>query len=79
MIVTYTAAATKALRKIPAADAAALRAKLGHYAQTGEGDVKRLVGLQGRYRLRHGDWRAIFEIAGGVLVVKIAHRREVYG
>lgn len=78
MNITYTAAAMKALRKLPAADAAALRAKLDHYAQTGEGDVKKLVGLQGRYRLRQGDWRAIFEIENGVLVVKIAHRREVY-
>lgn len=78
LIVTYSQAALKALRKIPASDAAALRAKLGHYAQTGEGDVKKLVGLMGRYRLRHGDWRAIFEIEDGVLVVKIAHRREVY-
>jgi mRNA interferase RelE/StbE len=78
MNVTYTNAAVKALRKMPASDAKVLIEKLDVYAATGEGDVKRLVGLQGRYRLRHGDWRAIFEIQDGVLVVKVAHRREIY-
>lgn len=78
MNVTYTNAAVKALRKMPASDAKVLIEKLGVYAATGEGDVKRLVGLQGRYRLRHGDWRAIFEIQDGVLVVKVAYRREIY-
>lgn len=78
MNVTYTNAAVKALRKMPASDAKVLVEKLEVYAATGDGDVKRLVGLQGRYRLRHGDWRAIFEIQDGVLVVKVAHRREIY-
>lgn len=78
MNVTYTNAAVKALRKMPARDAIVLVERLEVYAATGDGDVKRLVGLQGRYRLRHGDWRAIFEIQDGVLVVKVAHRREIY-
>lgn len=39
--------------------------------------------LQGRdaYRLRVGDYRVIYEIEGGalvVLVLRVAHRREVY-
>ena len=51
--------------------------KLSIFAETGEGDVKRLVG-QPYHRLRHGEWRAIFEIKGDVLVVRIAYRREVY-
>lgn len=77
MQVTFTTAATKALRKMSKKDAAALVGKLTVFASTGAGDVKKLVG-QPFYRLRHGDWRAIFQIEDDVLVVRIAHRREVY-
>lgn len=77
MQVTYTNAAVKALRKMPKKDAATLVAKLNSFSETGEGDVKKLVGSP-YYRLRHGDWRAIFEIKDDVLVVKVAHRRDVY-
>lgn len=77
MQVRYSNAATKALSKMPAKDAAALSRKLSIFAETGEDDVKKLVG-QPYYRLRHDEWRAIFEIKGDVLVVRIAHRREVY-
>lgn len=77
MQVTYSNAAAKALRKMPRKDAAALVIKLNSFAATGEGDVKKLVGSP-YHRLRHGDWRAIFEIEDDVLVVKVAHRREVY-
>lgn len=36
--------------------------------------------LKGARRLRVGDWRVIFKIEPGdvVLIVKIGHRREVY-
>lgn len=77
MQIAYTNAARKGLKKMPATDRLALIAKLGTYAATGEGDVKKLVGSK-YYRLRHGDWRAIFEIEDGVLVIRVAHRREVY-
>ena len=33
----------------------------------------------GRFRVRQGDWRAIFTVVDGdVFVIRIAHRREVY-
>lgn len=69
--------AQKALRKMPGRDASALLDKLEAFAATGAGDVKKLTGRP-FYRLRHGDWRAILEISGDVLVVRIAHRRDVY-
>lgn len=77
MQIAYTNVARKGLKRMPAKDRAALIAKLEVYAATGEGDVKKLVGSE-YYRLRHGDWRAIFEIEDGVLVIRVAHRREVY-
>lgn len=62
---------------MPTADRVALVAKLVRYAADGTDDVVKLVG-QRRYRLRHGDWRAVFELIDGVYVVRIAHRREAY-
>lgn len=77
MVVIYTNAARKGLKKMPAKDRSALIAKLDAYAATGRGDVKPLVGSK-FHRMRHGDWRAVFEIEDGILVVQVAHRREVY-
>tara|TARA_Y100000815_G_scaffold244735_2_gene243187 strand:+ start:860 stop:1096 length:237 start_codon:yes stop_codon:yes gene_type:complete len=77
MQVTYSRTATKDLRKMPAKDRTALMDKLDTYAATGAGDVKALQGRAG-FRLRHGQWRAIFDINGDIVVVRIAHRREVY-
>ena len=42
----------------------------------------RLVGGAGEWRVRTGDYRVIYEIPDGellVLVLRVAHRREVYG
>ncbi len=41
----------------------------------------KLAGEENAYRIRVGDWRIIYEIRDKlllVLVVRIAHRREVY-
>ena len=62
---------------MPPADRAALMAKLDRYAADGTGDVVKLAGGSG-FRLRHGMWRAIFELVDGVYVVRIAHRRDIY-
>jgi mRNA interferase RelE/StbE len=42
-------------------------------------DAKRLKGTPG-FRVRHGDWRAIYRIdgAGDVIVIEVKHRREAY-
>ena len=75
LIITKTAA--KSLRKMPVADANAMIEKLENFAATGEGDVTKLVGSE-FYRLRHGQWRAIFEIVDDVIVLRVGHRREIY-
>ena len=77
MQVIYSRTALKGLRGMPQKDALALMDKLESYAATGKGAVTRLVG-QPLFRLRHGDWRAVFEVTGDVLVLRVAHRREVY-
>jgi mRNA interferase RelE/StbE len=41
--------------------------------------VTQLVGQPGVWRLRKGDWRAVFRIyQGDVIVDRVGHRREVY-
>lgn len=73
-----TAKALKQLRSIPTEDRDALLAKLETYARSGLGDVKKLKGTSS-LRLRHGDWRAVFDREKSVAqVLDIAHRREIY-
>lgn len=43
------------------------------------GDVKRLSNFTPEYRMRAGDWRALFEVAGDrVVVYRILHRSDAY-
>jgi mRNA interferase RelE/StbE len=44
-------------------------------------NVKKLSGYDDRYRLRAGDYRVIYEVVEGqlvILVVGVGHRREIY-
>ncbi len=44
--------------------------------------ARQLVGGAGEWRVRTGDFRIIYDIRDGellVLVVKVGHRRDVYG
>lgn len=75
--------ARKALARIPHRDAMSLISKLRAVAADPFGNhpaATRLAGSED-YRLRQGDWRALYRIdrVDNVLVVDaIAHRREVY-
>lgn len=77
MQITLSARALKDLKVMPSKDSAAILDKLEAYAATGVGDVKKLTGSP-YHRLRHGDWRAIFSVENGVLVLRVLHRREAY-
>lgn len=77
MQITFTRTALKDLRKVPAKDRKAILDKLSHYAETGAGDVKKLQGRP-EYRLRHGNWRALFEIRDDMIVLRVAHRGRAY-
>ncbi len=78
MEVSYTNAAYRSLKKLPPQDRKALMEKIETYAKTGDGDVVFMVGSKNSYRIRHGKWRAIFEMEDDILVVKIAKRGEIY-
>ncbi|GGD13913.1 type II toxin-antitoxin system RelE family toxin [Aureimonas glaciei] len=69
--------AEKVLSRLPVRDSEAIKAKLQIYADTGHGDVKKLSGRD-EYRMRIGVWRALFVVQGNMIVLRVAHRREVY-
>jgi mRNA interferase RelE/StbE len=77
--IAYSRGALKALRSMPKKDGEALLMKLEAYASQGRSqNVTKLVGSQ-MLRLRHGDWRAIFEESDAEIIVQaIGNRREVY-
>ena len=46
-----------------------------------DANVKKLAGDEDRYRLRVGDYRVLYEVIDGqliILVVGVGHRREIY-
>ena len=75
--VQYSADALNALRKYRK-DAPTIMAKIERYAETGAGDVKRLVG-RAEKRLRIGAYRVLFEEDATTLQVsKIGPRGAIY-
>ena len=78
----YTRRALKDLVRLPTPDSRRIRERLKAYAAAPDAigqDVKPLEGEPGGFRLRSGDWRALFTVGGGEMTVyRIAHRREVY-
>ena len=82
MNLVIEAEALKALLKIPKAEAQALREKMKLFAAdplAHHGWVKSFG--KGVGRIRHGDWRAVYQIEDQsvtVLIVKIGNRKEIY-
>ena len=51
------------------------------FAETGQGDVKKIQGTTDEYRLRKRDWRVRFTYSlndAALIVLHVRHRREVY-
>ena len=72
----------KQLAAMPRADARRLLDRLRQIAESPDErhpNVSALTGEPGSYRVRQGDWRAVFSVEDGdVIVDRVAHRREVY-
>jgi mRNA interferase RelE/StbE len=80
--VQLTSAAAKQVRKLDgAARTRVLRALAGLADEPRPSGVKKLVGIDNAWRIRVGDYRVIYEIDDGIVVVvvfRVAHRRDVY-
>ena len=75
--------AIRTLLAMPRKDAERIRERLEAIAAAPAERHQAVEAMQGkpagRFRLRQGDWRAVFRIDGAdVLVERIGHRREVY-
>jgi mRNA interferase RelE/StbE len=71
--------AVKDLRNLPKLEALRVGEKLKLLEQELSGDVKRLTDFTPEYRLRVGDYRALFEVENSTVVVyRILHRRYAY-
>lgn len=72
--------AWKDLRRIAKSDAVQITAALEELKNDLRGDVKRLTNFTPEYRLRIGDYRALFEIEqpNRIVVYRIRHRRDAY-
>jgi mRNA interferase RelE/StbE len=81
--IEITRAATKALTKMPRNVAQLIRSKIGELAANPfaqNNNVTKLQGIEG-YRLRVGDWRVVYELDNGkmiIVVVRIAPRGGAY-
>jgi len=78
MAILFTPAALRQWSGLSAEIRRRIDRKLTTYAESGTGDVKKLKGIAG-IRLRVGDWRVIFLVEkGDLIVVAVGHRREIY-
>ncbi|TCP61437.1 mRNA interferase RelE/StbE [Rhodovulum bhavnagarense] len=69
--ISYTKAAIRALRRMPANTAILIRSKIEAYARDPASQSNNVRPLKGRegVRLRVGDWRVIMDDQGNVLAV----------
>lgn len=79
----FTKSADKALRKAPREIAQRIRQRLDDVATNPYAQHPNVTKLRNRpgFRLRVGDWRVIYDIEGGeliILVLRIGTRGEVY-
>ena len=81
--IVFTKKAYKSLRRIPKNVIDRVRTKLDRIAEDPYAPYSNVTKLRNRpgYRLRVGDWRAIYEIKENeliILVLKIGSRGEIY-
>lgn len=76
--------AVRQLRAIPQPTALTILRELtllGDNPRRPDSNVKKLAGYEDHYRLRVGDYRVIYDVMDGqlvILVVGVGHRREIY-
>ena len=67
------------LRALPKRFARQIVAKVSRLEHGLHGDVKRLTNFDCDYRLRSGDYRVLFDVEDGRIIIhRVLHRREAY-
>jgi len=71
--------AVKNLKSIPPNDVSKVMARLESLTDDMKGHVKKLTNFTPEYRMRAGNYRALFEVEGDrIIVYRIKHRKDVY-
>lgn len=79
MCLEFKPHAEKDLADLPKADQSRILQKIELLQNGLTGDIKRLTNFTPEYRLRVGDYRILFEILeGSIIVYRILHRRDAY-
>ena len=80
--IEFKRSAAKALKKLPGVDRRRIRDKIDSFADNlPDPSTTKMKGDNPFHRVRVGDYRIIYEIHEGtllILVLKIGHRKEVY-
>jgi mRNA interferase RelE/StbE len=78
--ILFTAPARADVRRIDRDAAMRILATLHRFAETGEGDIKKMQGDSAELRMRVGDYRVRFteEPPDTLLVHSVRHRSEAY-
>lgn len=79
--VRWEQSALNELRSLPRQIARRIGRAVDRFAETGHGDVRKLEGGGGLYRLRVGDHRVIFTFEDDQLVIavlRVRNRRDAY-
>ena len=77
--IEYGASALDDLDSLPARECAQVLRKIERLQLGLHGDIKRLHEAEAMYRLRMGDYRILFDVEGGVIVIRrIGNRKDVY-
>jgi mRNA interferase RelE/StbE len=75
----YGPSALDDLDGLPARERAQILRKIERLEYGLHGDIKRLHEAEAAYRLRMGDYRILFDVEGGVIVIRrIGNRKDVY-
>ncbi|MBI4384209.1 MAG: type II toxin-antitoxin system RelE/ParE family toxin [Nitrospinae bacterium] len=77
--VEFKPRAIKDLESIPKNHVVRILEKIEAMHTDLSGDVKRLTHFTSEYRLRVGDYRALFEVEGDkIIIYRIKHRKDAY-
>ena len=77
--IEYGASALDDLDNLPARERAQILRKIGRLEYGLHGNIKHLHDAEAAYRLRMGDYRILFDVENGVIVIRrIGNRKDVY-
>ena len=77
--IEYGPSALDDLDHLPARERAQVLRKIERLELGLHGNIKHLYDAEAAYRLRMGDYRILFDVEGGVIVIrKIGNRKDVY-